>query len=87
MNSVGLLSPGGKKVKQRLRAAVVGPHGKQEGLGHGGEVQQGAEQGLLWSGYRAAFSSKQPCWGARPWGVLTLKHSPACKSLGLSSHR
>lgn len=28
-----MLSPGGKKVKQRLRAAVVGPHGKQEGLG------------------------------------------------------
>lgn len=25
---MGLLSPGGKKFKQRLRAAVVGPHGE-----------------------------------------------------------
>lgn len=29
---MGLLSLGGKKVKQRLRAAVVGPHGELEGL-------------------------------------------------------
>ena len=66
MNSpCGFVEPrreeGQAEVESSCGGAAREAGGLGEGSWHGGEVQQGAEQGLLWSGYRAAFSSKQPC--------------------------
>lgn len=68
MNSqCGFVEPRREEVQAEVESSCggatwgVGVASCGDNSSRGGEIQQGAERGLLWSGYWAVFSSKQPC--------------------------